>query len=465
MAALMAVVVAASGPLWTPVGVALAPLVTVTVVVAAGCFLAAGTYRLATWRMVRDPRSGLVGSALMVMGGLALPSRLLVNLVADPVDGALAGSAGRGVASFVAMALVLRALRSPELGRHETPAWVLPTAVAVFAGTFICALAVEFSLSPPTSTAGARAVLVIVIALGWGALAVAARRHADRLAWAGRVSPLLAGMAVAEALQAAGRDDANAWTLAGVMLTATLGMLALRAAMADLDRETEASRFMQHHLHQQLGIVAADVEDYDQWRSDLRHDARNTCAGLRAAMSLLYSSGNGLGPETAERLREAAVTELQQLEDKLTSDSTHAEELDVEVALDLAVAPLRLLGAKITVSAPPTRALGHRTDLVLVVRDLLMRSFSHAPANDVTLTVHPGASTTRIVYAETCPVASRSDMNGELAAVRHLLRRHGGDIELVGGAAGGALELILPSPPPTATTSHLLAEPVVEEPA
>ncbi len=463
-AAVTAVGLAVSVSVWTPAGEATTILLPLTVVIASGCFLAAGIYRLARWRMVGDPHSGLVGSALMVMGGLALPSGLLVNLGADHVDVSLAGPACRGVASFIAMALVLRALRSPGLGTHETPAWVLPTACAVFAGTFVSAVAVEFSLGSPTTTAGARVVIVVLIAAGWASLAVVTRRHAARLPWAGRVSPLLAGMAAAETLRAAGLGEINAWTLSGVMLSATMGALAMRSALADLDRATQATQYRQQHLSQQLGIFAGDVENYDRWRSDVRHDARNTCAGLRAAMTLLYPDGNELRPELAAQLRAAAVTELQQLEDLLTSDTTDAEELDLVAALDLAIAPLRLLGAAITVTAPPTRVLGDRADLVLVVRDLLMRSFSDTPANEVTLSVHPGVRTTRIRYAETCPVASRSGNGAELAAVRHLLRRHGGDLELSGGPAGGLLELTLPTPQRTATVEQRFDDPLVEEP-
>lgn len=445
-AAVVALTVAGGAVAWAPGGVATSTLVSTALVVAAGFFLAAGTYRLAKWRMLRDPHSGLVGSALMVMGALALPSRLLVNLVAE-VDSIVVGPASRGIASFIAMALVLRALRTSELGPHETPAWVLPTAFAVCAGTFVSALTIELYLGPGVPTADAHVAIVLLIALGWAVVAVATGRRADRLAWAGRVSPLLGGMAVAETLRAVGVGEPNTWTLAGVLLTAVLGAMATRAAMADLDRATEASRFKQQHLYEQLGVVAGDVEAHDRWRSEVRHDAVNTCAGLRAAMSLLYAPGSELRPEVVEQLRAAAVNELQQLEDLLASDTTDVAELDLAGALDTAIAPVLLLGATITVTAPPACVLGDRADLVLVVRELLVRSFSDTPANEVGLSVHPGPATTLIRYTETRPVASRAGSEAELRAVRHLLRRHGGDLRLGGGPEGGLLELTMPSAP------------------
>lgn len=442
------------GVLWTPTGVPLSTLTSTTVIVAAGFFLAAGTFRLARWRIVRDPHSGLVGSALMIMGGLALPSRPLVDLLVD-VDGLLVGPACRGVASFIAMALVLRALRTPELGPHETPGWVLPTAFAICAGTFISALTVELHLLP-TSRLVTHATLVTVIAAGWAGMSVVTHRQAHRLPWAGRVSPLLGGMAVAEALRAAGLGAANAWAVSGVLLTAAMGILATRAAVADLDRATEANRVMQQRLYQQLGIVTGDVEDYEQWRSEVRHDALNACAGLRAAMSLLYEPVNDLPPDMALRLRDAAVTELQELEDLLTTHTSDAEEIDLAEALHAAAAPLQLLGAAITVKCQPMRALGDHADLVLVVRELLARSFAVTPNNQVTLTVHADPHSTTILYAESRPVATRSGGEAELRAVRHLLRRHGGDLRLHAARQGDPLELTLPSapPPPLALPLH-----------
>ena len=450
VAAVAAVMLAVAGAFWTPAGLPLPVLITVTVIVAAGFFLAAGTYRLARWRIARDPHSGLVGSALMIVGGLALPARPLVDLVVTDADGLLVGPACRGVASFIAVALVLRALRTHDLGPHETPSWVLPTAFAVCAGTFISALAVELHLIP-TSPRLAHAVIVTVIALGWAGLSVVTHRQAHRLAWAGRVSPLLAGMAVAEGLRAVGLGAANAWTLSGVMLTAAVAILATRAAVADLDRATEANRLMQQRLYQQLGIVTGDVEDYAHWRSEVMHDAHNTCAGLRAAMNLLYEPGRDLRPDTAQRLRDAAVIELQQLEDLLTTHTTDAEELDLAEALHAAASPLQLMGAAITVSCPPTRVLGDHAGLVLVVLELLTRSFTDTPDNRVSLTVHRSARTTRIQYTELHPVATRSEGEAELRAVRHLLRRHGGDLRLHPAAPrGNLLELTLPTavPPP-----------------
>ncbi len=461
--AVAALTIAGGAVAWAPGDVATSTLVSTALVIAAGFFLAAGTYRLATWRMLRDPHSGLVGSALMVMGALALPSRLLVNLVLE-ADSLLVGPASRAIASFIAMALVLRALRSSDLGPYETPAWVLPTAFAVSAGTFISALTVEVYLGPRVPTAAAHVAIVLLIALGWTVVAVATHRRAARLAWAGRVSPLLGGMAVAETLRAVGMGEPTAWTLAGVLLTAALAAMATRAAMADLDRATDASRFKQQHLYDQLGVVADDVEAHDRWRSEVRHGAVNTCAGLRAAMSLLYDPGSELRPEVVEQLRAAAVNELQQLEDLLAGDTDDTTELDLAGALDTAIAPVILLGASITVTAPPVRVLGVRADLVLVVRELLVRSFSDTLANEVGLSVHPGPATTLVRYTETRPVASRAGSEAELRTVRHLLRRHGGDLRLGGGPEGGLLELTMPTAPLPATREAPVGDRLVKDP-
>jgi phosphatidylserine synthase len=116
---------------------------------AAALFVVAGVIRLARWRLAGDQHSALVGSALVVMGGLYLP---LVGVAA--VGGALqhrefADAVIRALVSFIAVGLVLRALYATTMRSLDRPSRLLPALAATILCTFGVLVAVEASMEDP----------------------------------------------------------------------------------------------------------------------------------------------------------------------------------------------------------------------------------------------------------------------------------------------------------------------------
>lgn len=413
-------------------------LITLAAAVAAIHFLAAATYRLSRWRLLRDPHSALAGTALLLVGLVAVPSQSLTALADLGGAGALPSASLRGGACLIAMSLLLRASRTTSLGRRETPLSMLVVSLLGAGVLFAGGVVTEVSMASRGVPAPAASVtlLSLLVALAWLLLAVEMRRRARSLLWAGRLSALLLGMGAAEVLRAVGGEADNGWTLAALLLTGATGWLAMRSAMADLDRASRTTSTVQAHLYEHLDTVTDEVEDFERWRRDLRHDARNTCAGLRAAFAMMDDPRGGLAPEAVGRLHRAAVTELLALEAMLAPEAEPGEAHDVRDPVRRAVDAVRELSLGVRVHAPdPVSALGHPDDLELVVRELLVRAYAlpgrQAVPIDVTVeaAADPDTVVVRVGVGGHTPTPGEGEDPG-LRAARHLVRRSNGDLTL-----------------------------------
>lgn len=411
-------------------------------IVGALLFVAAAVYRLARWRMLRDAHSALAGTALLLVGLLAIPSRSLALLLDPGGTGMLPATALRGGVCLIAMSLLLRASRAATLRPLETPRPLLAISL-LGAGVLFSAVASLEVVSARGRAAEpvSLAPLSILVALGWLLLFLEMRRRAATLPWAGRVAPLLAAMGVAEALRAVGGESPNGWTLAALLLTATIGALALRSAMTDLDHATQTSRSVEQHLLQHLGTVTGEVEAHERWRRDLRHDARNTCAGLRAAFAMLESQRAALPPDAVERLHRAAVVELAALEAMLTPESEPGEVVDVGEAAARAAALVRPTGTSVQLrSTGPAYCIGHADDLELVIRELLARSGAAGGRGTVVIDIATTGADVSVRVGSHGPHAGEVADDPGLGATRHLLRRSGG--ALVRDGSGVLITLV-----------------------
>lgn len=265
----------------------------------------AGCFRLARWRLRRDAHSGLAGSALVLVGLLVVPARALAEGLTTDASPSTAALALRGAGSLLAMAMLQRALTATELrGLHE-PSRLVPVLLVGCGLFFTLSVAAEYAAEARGAVASGDALAgpSLLLAVAWWAQAEILRRHRDERPWAGRVAPLLAGMGVVEALRAAGGQVPSAPTLAAQLLAAVVALAAVRSALADLGAATDESQAAQ-----------AELERYESWRRTVRHESRNTCAGLRAALTMFAEPDGTLPPHVAVRLRDAAVSELRSLE-------------------------------------------------------------------------------------------------------------------------------------------------------
>lgn len=432
--------------LLTAYGVQLLPLVSVhradilTASLGAALFVVAGILRLATWQLRRDAHSALAGSALVLMGLLAVPSRSLAELVSGQESGAISSTAVRGAVSLIAMALLLRALRSPELRALEAPQRLLPLLLLGSGGLFALTVTLDLVLLPAdrTTDGPALAALCCVVALSWAATAAVLHRHGAVAPWAARVSPLLAGMAVAEVLRAPGLEAPGTWTLAALALSAAMGLLAVRAAGRELRRATETSQARGDQLATQLETAADHLERTEEWRRTVRHEARNTCSGLRAALVLFESPDGGLRPEVAGRLRAAAVAELEQLEQLLAAEAGSRADVDLGELLEQCARPLHALGPVSVVVPPGLRVVGDPDEVGVAVREVLLWALGPTTTT-VRVTVGAEWLTVQVTPgSRTGPATSAG-----LRAAQLLLRRHGGDLRVTADRRGVELDLAL----------------------
>src|SRR5680860_1483354 len=135
---------------------------------ASGLFVAAGVLCLARWRLARDAHSALVGTALMVMGGMCLPLGGFARMYVPGENGPVVATAIRCVATCVAMRLVIRALHTEDVAVRHRPERALPRLFGLILLTFLLFLVIEDFV--PDITRGhflPPAILAASLALGW----------------------------------------------------------------------------------------------------------------------------------------------------------------------------------------------------------------------------------------------------------------------------------------------------------
>ena len=434
----------------------------VLLAIASGLFVAAGVLRLAKWRLVHDSHSALVGTALIVMGGLCLPLGGLARVVVTAGDLSIVGPATRCLASYIAMLLVLRALRASEVSRRARPEHLLPRLSVVVILAFWLLLAGEGLIPPDLSVALRSVILPLALSLGWVWVAVQAARRGNILPWAHRAAPLFLGMGLAEMMRGFDFGRFETWTLGGVLLCASIAALATRSALLDLDAAVRADGHQVIDLSQALERASHEADELTVWREQLTHDARNACAGLRAAMDILERYDGRVDSRTTESLRLAAAQEIGHLEHLLFRSSTApCQRFEVSEVVSAVGESARALGARVTVSGNRAFGIGRADDLSAVLRNLLVNAQTHAPGSRVKIGVSADPDTVTITCSDDGPGLSAADAGRVfergyrgpaspgsglgLYAARELMREQGGDITLAPLRSGATFLLTLPA--------------------
>ena len=420
-----------------------------------GLFLAAGVMRLAMWRLCHDPRNALVGSALLVMGGLCLPLGGFARLFSSPELAPLISTSIRCVSAYVAMHLVLRALRITEVTDRDRPDHLLPRLALLVVAVFLAMLVLERLAPSPAALLGPGHVvpaalsvaLSVALAAGWFWVSyrVATSGHSRR--WAGRAAPLFCGMGLHEALRGLDLGHLGSATLAGVLIATVMAALACRSALLDLDHAIRTDEHHQRDLSSALQQAHGQTDELTVWREQLTHDARNACAGLRAAITILDRYGDQVDPATAHDVRQAAAHEIGHLEHLLawSADAAPTEFAVLEV-LQRVAGGAAVLGTRVRVTGERVRATGRPGDLEAALKNLLANARAHAPGSLVQLSVEQVGDQVRItcsddgpgVPADVRPHAFERGVRGQaspgsglgLYAARQLLLEQGGDLVL-----------------------------------
>ena len=434
---------------------------------ASGFFVAAGVLRLAKWRLAHDAHSALVGTALMVMGGLCLPLGGFAQLFMTS-EASLLGPSIRSLASFVAIYLVVRALHTTEASPRDHPGRLLPRVFALVTVTFLALLLAQDQV--PALLSGELPVMLMAAArsLGWFAVAVHAAMLCEVVPWARRAAPLFLGMGIAETLRAFDQGRMDSWTFGGVMLCASMAALAARSALLDLDVAVRADQDQLTDLSAALGRVSGRADEMVMWREQLTHDARNACAGLRAAMDILERYDGRVDPSITERLRVAALQEIGHIEHLLTRSSTQpSHTFEVTEVVRAVGDAARALGAQVAVHGAAVEGTGRAEDLAAVLKNLLVNAQTHAPDSRVDIEVTADDETVTITCSDDGPGLSNADTarlfergyraatspgSGlGLYAARELMRERGGDLRLGLARQGATFLVTLPVARPART--------------
>jgi signal transduction histidine kinase len=433
---------------------------------AAALFLVAGVVRLARWRLVGDPHSALVGSALVVMGGLYLP---LVGIA--EVSGALShrelGEAVvRAFVMFIAVGLVVRAQHATGVSTLERPSRLLPASVLVVGTVFLLVASAEAAMSAPLPGGPEAArVLSASMTLTWGLIAVVVLRQTPIRPWSRRAAPLFAALAVAEA--AYGQAPGTTYGVtAALCVCASVAAATVWSANRDLDVALSQTQRTIGSLSRTLHDVRGQAVELSHWRDQLVHDAGNSVAGLRAALDVLDARQAAADPPAANLYR-AAAEEVRHLDHLLhRSPDEPASDFDAGAVVRSVGLTARTLGQDVTVDRRTAHAVGRPGDLVVVLKNLLTNAARHAPGAHVDLTVENGDGTVRVVCADDGPgldedLGRRVFERGVrgpgsagtglgLYEARLLMRAQGGDLVLDGTSPGARFVASLPAARSTA---------------
>jgi signal transduction histidine kinase len=408
-------------------------------VVAAALFLGAGVLRVSRWRIAGDPRSLMMGAALIVLGGLALPLTSLAGVIMDGSTTSMLRAVTALTSTLVTLTLVVRALNTPAEDASLRPLRVVgpaaTTATAIFAGLVVVYVwapgLLTSTLVPPPMIRGA------LLATAWFVVGLEAAMRSPQLPWAGRVAPLMGCMAVAELLRVISVVHPGAWEVTGSALVAVIASLTAHRALLDLD---EAACSEQQDLE-----PAPEAPP------------RNALGGLRAALTTLEEYGARLDSTTKERLRAAALGEVSHLEHLLIrGEPDETVDFDLEPVLRTVVETRRAMGTEIELSDCDLRAHGRPGDVATVLRNLLENAEQHG-AGPVTVTVLPLGERIEIHVTDHGPGMPASQVatlfqrgargTGSVGSglglhVSHaLMQQQGGDLEL--GAHTGGCTFIL----------------------
>lgn len=437
-----------------------AQLVSVT---AAAMFLGAGVLRIARWRIVRDSRSMLMGTALVVFGGISIPLTYLADLLVEDDSTSHLRAAVAVVTTLVTMALVARALTAPpEVELRPVP--VLAGACLTALGLFGLVLTCHF-IAPDLLRSSVVAPPLLrgtMLATAWFALTYIAALGSERRPWAGRLAPLLACMSVSELLRVTQVFLPGGWSLSCVVLLAAVAALTARRALLDLDEATKRNTAQLEVVVAALSHSQAGMDAYQAWQEELVHDAKNALAGLRAALHTMQQYGDRIDSVTGERLRSAAIGEVGHLEEMIVrGGGRETTDFDIAEAINATVETRRAAGLDVEPHTFSCKAHGHPGDLATTVQNILVNSQVHARGAHVRICVVPAGQKVHVYIADDGPGLTdaqaakvfergsrRTTSPGSglgLYVARSLMRQQGGDVELRAHFEGAVFVITLPA--------------------
>lgn len=342
-----------------------------------GASLSSGLLLLVVWRLTGRVPLAYLALALVVIGVAPTLALWVVALTADAAVRVVAtGFALAGLYLLGGM-LLRRSVLSPEVDTsfrlRRAVTLNAAAAVALVASSVVIVPALWRASPSPMLPALPLAVVLTVVTV---ALLVTTRRASSGVRLLALLVP--ATLAAALLLWAGGpstRAAGDVLLLAGSAVVAGYGYDALRGALT-----VQGARSLSA-----MASLSRYVEELAEDRRR-RHDARSAVSAIRAASSVLTSSGAELDEATRRQLAEAVRAELSRVERLLTPDM-HLPNRVIDVAQVLApvTATWRHRGLEVTDPPSGVLAVAQPDAVAEIVGNLLDNAYRHAPGSPVVI--------------------------------------------------------------------------------
>jgi len=435
-------------------------------------FLTGGVLHLVRWRVTGESRAGLRGAGTVALGALTAPTTAIAPMLSGTAATSALSPVSRTVAVVACLALLTRAVGSPEIDTKARPLRALVTTL-VASWAFIAAMIV-LSEKHDAIDAGSHGWFAVELAMasGWLLVAVAAARQATRarsasLTWMTTACVL---MGCAEATRAVAFVANPGWQFAGTGLQLVAAGLVLVNAATDLTVLISAESRLVHTLSGAVRDTEQQLSADERIESARRHDARAVLAALRTSSLVLDRYDASLDAATRAELLASFGAELSRLEDMIDRRSeTQLEAFPVDSVVGPAVrsaAPDALVD-----ELPSFRVYGRAMELRGLVENVLSTLGREAPVSQVRLRVTRSTSGVQIVCESTAATTASDSHAGDdvsarnlrLQVARRMMREQGGDVVVTEGWDGKVTVALwlrqAPDAPPSATAASTTPEP------
>jgi len=427
-------------------------------IAAASLFICAGALQLSRSRIIGEPRTALLGAAIVIFGVLQFPMTIIARLLHEAQAAIAFATLTWLLATVITTVLVVVAVWKPDLGRRVAPNTLIGSALVgvlmVVGALAVLQLVIGVDLDPTTGTrvvVGSAATLLWVV-VGGAVAEHGVRNPDDALP---DVTAGFGALGVVGLLQTLAVFSPVPSALAAAVVTALVASAAVTTAGIEhfelASHEQIARRAVTARLIDAERLLVAHGERLE----DLVHDARNAIAALRMA-SVTMSSPGDLDAEDHERLAAAMMSEIGQLEHLIAhSRGEEATDFDVAEVLRPVADAQRTTGLSIELDLDGAWARGRPGDLATVVQNLLVNARLHAAGSSVRLTAQEGSSTAEILVEDHGPgvpthrreaIFGRGvrgmDSSGSglgLHVAQSLMRGQGGEIDIRDNPGGGTV--------------------------
>lgn len=329
------------------------------------------------WRLVGDAVCAPLAAAAAVAGLAVVPG------VGHVGDGVAFAATLRLAGAGVVVALMWRALSSPEVRSDLHPIRSIAVALAVVAALSVLSSPVGLHIvTGRVASIRTTDLVEAVAAVSLAGVLLAAAIHRRRLLLVGAAAMVLA---VGASSAVVGLHPPGPWSELPPTFLLVGAVIMVVAALSDVQQAISA-------------VVLHDVRGSRRWEAaeaqllavretfqGQRHDVRNMLAAIDGTLLVVATARQGLPDADVDRLLEAVRREVHWLQVLVGGDGD-ARSYDVSELLE-ALTSVHTAGRRgLTIDIEPDLAVHGRPDrLAVAVDNLLLNTAVHAPGAQVTL--------------------------------------------------------------------------------